>query len=86
MSASAPAGELKALLARADEFAGTGDVRAAVAFYQSALNSVRDPRLLDPQTLAQLQKAQAFVMDRSLPNSHKAGTMVCLHAKENLAR
>ncbi len=65
MNAAAPAGDLKALLARADNFAARGDVRAAVAFYQTALKSVRDPRLLDPQTLAQLQRGQAFVVERA---------------------
>ena len=62
MNASAPAGDLKALLARADDFAARGDVRAAVAFYQTALKSVRDVRGVEPQTIAALQRAQAFVV------------------------
>jgi len=62
MNASAPAGDLKALLARADDFAARGDVRAAVAFYQTALKSVRDVRGVEPQTVAALQRAQAFVV------------------------
>jgi hypothetical protein len=65
MNASAPAGDLKTLLARADDFAARGDVRAAVAFYQTALKSVRDVAGLDRQTIAELQRAQAFVMGRA---------------------
>lgn len=65
MNATPPAGDLKSLLARADDFATRGDDRAAVAFYQAALKGVRDPRILDPQTLARLQRAQAFVVERA---------------------
>jgi aspartate beta-hydroxylase len=62
---TSPGTDLKAMLARADEYAARGDVRAAVSFYQSALGSVRDSRLVDPQTLSELQRAQAFVMERA---------------------
>jgi hypothetical protein len=65
MNASAPAGDLKALLARADDFAARGDVSAAVAFYQTALKSVRDVRGVEPHTVAALQRAQAFVVARA---------------------
>ena len=66
MNRPAPAGDLKSLLARADDYAAKGDVRAAVSFYQSALGSVRDPRLVDPHTLSELRRAQAFIVDRAL--------------------
>jgi len=62
MNASAPAGDLKTLLARADDFAGRGDVRAAVAFYQSALKSARAAAGLDREIMADLQRAQSFVV------------------------
>ena len=65
MNPGAPAGDLKSLLARADDYAAKGDVRAAVSFYQSALGSVRDPRLVDPHTLSELRRAQAFIVDRA---------------------
>lgn len=65
MNATAAGGELRSLLARADDFAARGDVRAAVAFYQTALKSVRNATGLDRDTLAELQRAQAFVMDRA---------------------
>ncbi len=65
MNATAAGGELRSLLARADDFAARGDVRAAVAFYQTALKSVRNATGLDRDPLAELQRAQAFVMDRA---------------------
>jgi aspartyl/asparaginyl beta-hydroxylase (cupin superfamily) len=61
VNAGAPGTDLKALLARAEDYAVRGDVRAAVAFYQSALKSVRDPRSLDQRSVAQLQRGQAFI-------------------------
>lgn len=54
--------ELRSLLSKGAEYAARGDVRAAVSFYQTALKSVRDPRQVDPHTLSELQRAQAFVM------------------------
>lgn len=58
-------GDLKSLLARGDDYAGRGDVRSAVSFYQSALKSIRDPRALDRATLETLQRAQAYVAERA---------------------
>jgi hypothetical protein len=65
MNATAAGGELRSLLARADDFAARGDVRGAVAFYQTALKSVGNVAGLDRQTVADLQRAQAFVMQRA---------------------
>ena len=65
MNATAPGGELKALLARADDFAARGDVRAAVAFYQTALKSARSAGGLDRELISELQRAQAFVLERA---------------------
>jgi hypothetical protein len=65
VNATTPAADLKTLLARADDFAARGDVRAAVAFYQTALKGVHSVAGLDPQTVADLQRAQAFVMERA---------------------
>ncbi len=65
MNATAAGGELRALLARAAAFAARGDDRAAVAFYQTALKSVRNVTGLDRDTLAELQRAQAFVADHA---------------------
>jgi hypothetical protein len=65
MNAAAPDNDLQSLLARADDFAARGDVRAAVAFYQTALKSVGNAGRLDPATVAQLQRAQAFIVERA---------------------
>jgi len=65
MNAAAPDSDLQSLLARADDFAARGDVRAAVAFYQTALKSVGNAARLDPATVAQLQRAQAFIVERA---------------------
>ena len=65
MNAAAPDTDLQSLLARADDFAARGDVRAAVAFYQTALKSVGNAGRLDPATVAQLQRAQAFIVERA---------------------
>jgi aspartyl/asparaginyl beta-hydroxylase (cupin superfamily) len=65
MIAGGPGGGLKTLLARADDYARRGDVRAAVAFYQSALKSVGDPRSLDQQTLAELQRGRNFIVHQA---------------------
>jgi aspartate beta-hydroxylase len=65
MSQAGPGTELEALLARADDYAARGDVRAAVSFYQSAIGSARDPRLVDPKIQSELKRAQAFVMDQA---------------------
>jgi aspartate beta-hydroxylase len=62
---AAPGADLEALLARGDDYAARGDVRAAVSFYQSALGRVRDPRLVDPRIQPELKRAQAFVRERA---------------------
>ncbi len=59
------AGDLKTLLARADDYAARGDVRAAVSFYQTALKNARGAQPADPSTMAQLRRAQDFVMERA---------------------
>ena len=61
-----PAGsDLRTLLDRADDYAACGDIRAAVSFYQSALRSVSDPRSVDPALMADLRRAQSFIVDRA---------------------
>jgi len=53
-----------ALLDRGDQFAGT-DARAAMTFYQAALQSSRGGPFADPQTLARLRSAQEFIQRRA---------------------
>ena len=65
MTAGPAGSDLKTLLARADDYAACGDIRAAVSFYQSALRSVSDPRSVDPALMADLRRAQSFIVDRA---------------------
>ena len=51
------------LLDRGDEFARSGDEKAAMSFYQAALNGARGP-LPDPRTAQRLRMAQAFIQRR----------------------
>jgi aspartyl/asparaginyl beta-hydroxylase (cupin superfamily) len=59
-------GEIAELLKRGDDYARDGDAKAAMAFYQSALKNARQARFVDQQTLAELQRAQAFIQERAL--------------------
>lgn len=51
------------LLDRADEFARSGDEKAAMSFYQAALNGARGP-LPDARTAQRLRMAKAFIQRR----------------------
>ncbi len=93
MSAS-QSSDLKSLLSRADAYAAKGDIRAAVAFYQSALKSVRDARGLDQQSVAQLQRAQAFIantardfqqsLEQAVAGAHPADPVEALRLSHSL--
>jgi aspartate beta-hydroxylase len=52
-----------ALLDRGDAFAQS-DARAAMTFYQAALQSARSTPFADPQTLTRLRSAQEFIQRR----------------------
>ena len=65
MTAPPAAGDVRTLLARADDYAARGDIRAAVSFYQSALKGARDPQSADPALMPELRRAQAFIVDRA---------------------
>jgi aspartyl/asparaginyl beta-hydroxylase (cupin superfamily) len=52
------------LLARGDELAAGGDARAAVSFYQAALQSASQAQFLDQQTVTRLQNARTFIEAR----------------------
>lgn len=60
-----PGGEIAELLRRGDAYARDGDPKAAMAFYQSALKNARQERFLDQRTVADLQRAQAFIQERA---------------------
>jgi aspartyl/asparaginyl beta-hydroxylase (cupin superfamily) len=57
----AGAQDISALLARAEEYARRGDVRAATSFYQEALKRAQALGSIDPQLVPQLQRGQEFV-------------------------
>jgi aspartate beta-hydroxylase len=56
---------LPALLDRADEYARAGDPRAAMSFYQAALQMARSTPQFDPRTVDRLRAAQAFIQRRA---------------------
>lgn len=56
--------EIGALLARGDDYARSGDARAAVTFYHAALTSAGTARAIDPETIAGLRRAQGFIQER----------------------
>ena len=60
---TAPQQTLWGLLDRGDEFARSGDEKAAMSFYQAALSGARGP-LPDPRTAQRLRMAQAFIQRR----------------------
>jgi aspartate beta-hydroxylase len=62
--------EVGALLARGAEFAAGGDARAAVSFYQAALEKAGKARPLDNRIVSQLRDAQAFIHARMQDFQH----------------
>jgi aspartyl/asparaginyl beta-hydroxylase (cupin superfamily) len=64
MSEGAADSDLRSLIARGNDYAARGDVRSAVSFYQTALKNVGDARAIEPQTMAELRRAQEFVLDQ----------------------
>lgn len=56
---------LAALLDRADGYARAGDARAAMSFYQAALQAARTASFADAQTVARLRGAQEFIQRRA---------------------
>jgi hypothetical protein len=65
VSASRAQSDLAGLIRRGDEYASAGDPRAAMSFYQAALAEARNAPAADPQTLADLRRAQAFIQQRA---------------------
>jgi hypothetical protein len=65
VSASASASDIAALLNRGDDYAELGDPKAAMSFYQAALQSARTSSGVDPQTLERLRHAQEFIQARA---------------------
>jgi len=60
-----PGGEVADLLARGDGYAARGDARAAMSFYQAALQAARNLGPADGTTAERLRAAQAFIQQRA---------------------
>ena len=65
MSSAAETGKIRELLGRGDSYAGEGDARAAMSFYQAALGAARSVQYVDAQTMTDLRRAQAYVQQRA---------------------
>ncbi len=65
MSTAPGPANVQALLDRGDEFARGGDARAAMSFYQAALQTFGSNPHADPTTLDRLRSAQTFVRHRA---------------------
>ena len=64
MNATGGGNDVAALLQRGDDYARSGDARAAMSFYQSALQSAQAQRGVDATTVDRLRRAQAFIQER----------------------
>ena len=62
---------MTALLDRGDEFARAGDPKAAMSFYQAALQASRSLPQFDPRTVERLRSAQGFIQQRAAEFQHK---------------
>lgn len=65
MSTAAQTSDVRSLIGRGDDYARSGDLRAAMSFYQAALQAAQGSRFADAQTRAELQRAQAFIQQRA---------------------
>ena len=64
MSTAAAPTSIEALLDRGDGHARDGDAKAAMSFYQAALQGARTAGSADPQLMARLRSAQSFIQER----------------------
>jgi hypothetical protein len=85
MSTAPAAASLPALLDRADEYARAGDPKAAMSFYQAALQAARTTPQFDPRTVDRLRAAQAFIQQRASEFQHKLDTALADFRAENSA-
>ena len=58
-------GDIGSLLKRGDDYARSGDPRAAISFYQNALRSAQAARVSDPALVNELRRAQMYIQDRA---------------------
>ena len=62
---TAPRSDVQALLERADDYRRAGDAKAAMSFYQAALQSARAAGYADAPTIERLRTAQGFIEQRA---------------------
>ena len=78
---------LTALLDRGDEFARAGDPKAAMSFYQAALQAGRSAPQFDPRTIERLRSAQGFIQQRAAEFQNKLdGALVGIRAGDHSSR
>lgn len=65
MSTAAGQSSISALLDRADAYAREGDAKAAMSFYQAALQAARATPYADAPAMARLRSAQEFIQRRA---------------------
>jgi aspartate beta-hydroxylase len=85
VSTAAAGASVQALLDRGDEFARGGDLKAAMSFYQAALQSARAAPQFDPRTIDRLRSAQAFIQQRAGEFQHKLDEALAAFSPENVA-
>jgi aspartyl/asparaginyl beta-hydroxylase (cupin superfamily) len=85
VSTAAAQASLPALLDRADEFARAGDPKAAMSFYQAALQVARSSPRFDPRTADRLRAAQGFIQQRAGEFQHRLDAALRDFRPENAA-
>lgn len=65
MSTAPGAASIETLLAQGDDYASKGDVKAATAFYQTALKSAQQATAVDFSTRSRLGSAGAYIRDQA---------------------
>ena len=85
MSTAPAQASLPALLDRADEYARAGDPKAAMSFYQAALQVARTAPQFDRRTADRLRAAQRFIQQRASEFQHKLDSALADFRPENAA-
>ena len=85
MSTAPAQASLPALLDRADEYARNGDPKAAMSFYQAALQVARTTPGFDPRTADRLRAAQGFIQQRASEFQHRLDAALAEFRPDNAA-
>jgi len=80
------AGEVAELLGRGDDYAARGDARAAMSFYQAALQGARNLTPADAVLVERLRAAQAFIQQRAHEfQAALEAAVACAEPKDSIA-